>query len=62
MDHAEAEARADGKTILVLDTVTDTTAYRLYTRLGWIEVGEVPDFALYPDGRLCPTTFFYKRI
>jgi GNAT superfamily N-acetyltransferase len=62
MERAEAEAHADGKTLLVLDTVTDSVAFRLYTRLGWVEVGEVPDFALYPDGRLCPTTFFYKRV
>ncbi|HEX3807578.1 MAG TPA: GNAT family N-acetyltransferase [Gaiellaceae bacterium] len=62
MEAAEAAARADGKTLLVLDTVTDSSAYRLYKSLGWTEVGEIPDFALYPDGRLCATTVFYKRI
>lgn len=62
MERAEREALADGKTVLVLDTVTGTTAFRLYQRLGWVEVGEVPDFALYPDGRRCPTTFFYKHL
>jgi len=62
MERLEEEARADGKTLLVLDTVSGSDAYRLYLRLGWIEVGEIPDFALYPDGRLCPTTVFYKRV
>jgi GNAT superfamily N-acetyltransferase len=62
MEHAETEARADGKTLLVLDAVTDGDAFRRYTRHGWVAVGEVPDFALYPDGRTCPTTFFYKFI
>ncbi|MGL6279511.1 MAG: GNAT family N-acetyltransferase [Gaiella sp.] len=62
MAHAEDEARAAGKTLLVLDTVTGDPAERLYTRLAWTRVGVVPDFALYPDGRLCATTFFYKRI
>jgi ribosomal protein S18 acetylase RimI-like enzyme len=62
MERAEAEAHADGKSLLVLDAVTDGDAFRLYTRLGWIAVGEIPDFALYPDGRYCPTTFFYKRV
>jgi GNAT superfamily N-acetyltransferase len=62
MRAAEDAARTAGKTVLVLDTVTGTPAYRLYARLGWSVVGEVPDFALYPDGRLCPTTFFYKNI
>jgi ribosomal protein S18 acetylase RimI-like enzyme len=62
MEAAEAAARADGRTLLVLDTVTGSSAYRLYTRLGWTEVGEIPDYALYPDGRPCATTVFYKRV
>jgi ribosomal protein S18 acetylase RimI-like enzyme len=62
MEAAEAAARADGKTLLVLDTVTGSSAYRLYKSLAWTEVGEIPDFALYPDGRLCATTVFYKRV
>jgi len=62
MERLEDEARADGKTLLVLDTVSESDAYRLYARLGWVEVGEIPDFALYPDGRVCPTTVFYKRV
>jgi ribosomal protein S18 acetylase RimI-like enzyme len=62
MDAAEEAALADGKTLLVLDTVTGSTADRLYRRLGWTEVGEIPDFALYPDGTPCPTTVFYKRL
>jgi ribosomal protein S18 acetylase RimI-like enzyme len=62
MRAAEDAARGAGKTVLVLDTVTGTPAYRLYERLGWNVVGEVPDFALYPDGTLCPTTFFHKTL
>ena len=46
----------------MLDTLTDSAADRLYTRLGWQRVGEIPDYALYPDGRLCPSTFFYRRV
>ncbi len=62
MERAETEARAAGKTLLVLDTVTGGDAERLYTRLGWARVGVVPGFALFPDGRPCATTFFYKEI
>ena len=62
MRRAEDEARAEGKTLLVLDTVTGDPAYRLYEQLGWTRVGDVPDYALYPDGRFCATTFFYKRV
>ena len=62
MAEAEREARAEGKTLLVLDTVTGDAAERLYTRLGWQRVGEIPNYALYPDGRPCSTTFFWKEI
>ena len=53
MERAEAEARAEGKTLLVLDAVTGGDAARLYDRMGWITVGVIPGYALYPDGRPC---------
>jgi GNAT superfamily N-acetyltransferase len=59
---AERAALDAGRTVLVLDTVTNTDAYRLYTRQGWQRVGEVPNYALWPDGRPCPTTFFFKSL
>lgn len=59
---AEKSALAAGKTLLVLDTVTDSDGYRLYSRHGWQRVGEIPNYALWPDGRLCPTTVFYKAL
>jgi GNAT superfamily N-acetyltransferase len=62
MRAAESTARAEGKTLLVLDTVSGSDADRLYTRLHWQRVGEVPGFALWPRGGLCPTTFFYKSL
>lgn len=62
MQRVETEARAEGKTLLVLDTVTGDPAERLYERCGWTTVGVIPGYALYPDGRLCDTTVFYKSI
>ena len=62
MEHAESEARAEGKTLLVLDTVTGDDAERLYARLGWTRVGVIPGYALYPDGRPCDTTILWKAI
>ena len=62
MDGAEAEARAEGKTLLVLDTVTGDDAERLYERLGWTRVGVIPGYALYPDRRPCDTTIFWKAL
>ena len=62
MEHAESEARAEGKTLLVLDTVTGDPAERLYERIGWTRVGVIPGYALYPDGRPCDTTIFWKSL
>jgi GNAT superfamily N-acetyltransferase len=62
MERAEAEARAEGRTLLVLDTVTGDSAERLYERLGWNKVGVIPGYALYPDGRPCDTTVFWKAL
>lgn len=59
---AEQAALQAGKTLLVLDTVTDTDAFRLYQRMGWQRCGEIPNYALWPDGRPCPTTVFYKQL
>jgi GNAT superfamily N-acetyltransferase len=58
----EGEARAAGKTVLVLDTVTGGDAERLYERGGWQRVGVIPNYALMPDGRPCATTYFHKQL
>lgn len=58
----EVTARECGRTLLVLDAVTGGDAARLYERLGWIKVGDVPRFALMPDGRECGTTFYYRDL
>jgi len=62
MASAETEARKEGRWLLVLDAVTDGAAARLYDRLGWTTVGVIPNYALYPDGRPCDTTVFYKPL
>jgi len=61
MRAAETLARDCGRSLLVLDTASDTAA-RLYARLGWIECGRVPRYALLPDGEPCATTFFYRDL
>jgi GNAT superfamily N-acetyltransferase len=62
MQAAETTARELGKTLLVLDAVTNGEAARLYERLGWVRVGDIPGFALYPQGGLCSTTYYYRNI
>lgn len=59
---AEAAARDAGRTLLVLDAVTNGNAARLYANLGWIRVGDIPDYALFPDGRTCGTTVYVRRL
>ncbi len=59
---AESMARDCGKTLLVLDAVTNGDAARLYERLGWFRVGDVPNFALMPDGTPCSTTYYYRDL
>lgn len=59
---AEQAAARAGKTVLVLDTVTGSDGERLYARLGWQRVGVIPNYALWPQGGLCDTTYFHKQI
>ena len=59
---AETMALEHGKTLLVLDTVTGGDAERLYHRLGWVRVGDIPGYALMPRGEFCTTTVFYRNL
>ncbi len=59
---AEEAARADGRTLLLLDTETGSAGDLLYRRCGWTEIGRVPGHALRPDGSLGDTTMFYKDL
>jgi len=62
LDAAEHCARAAGRSLLVLDTVTGGDAERMYARQGWQRCGVIPNYALWPDGRPCSTTVFYKPL
>lgn len=59
---AEDVARSCKKRVLVLDTVTGSDAARLYERLGWVRVGDIPNYALFPDGAFCSTTYFHRDL
>jgi GNAT superfamily N-acetyltransferase len=62
MAEVEGEARRHGRWLLVLDTVPGENGHRLYQRAGWTETGLVPDYAMFPDGRLCDTAIMWKRL
>lgn len=59
----EALARAEGRTLLTLDTVTGGGAEPLYRSLGYVTVGVIPRYA---RGSLTPeleaTTIMYKEL
>jgi acetyltransferase len=50
------------RTLLVLDTRTGDVASSLYRKCGYIEAGQIADYALNSGGGLDATTFFYKRL
>ena len=58
MQAAEATAR---EWLLVLDTANGE-AERLYERQGWTRVGVIPGYALMPQGGLCGTTVYYRKL
>lgn len=62
MGEIERLALAEGRTLLVLDTIADSDAERLYAQLGWTRAAEIPDYAGMPDGELRPTVVFYRRL
>jgi ribosomal protein S18 acetylase RimI-like enzyme len=60
---AEAEAKARGRTLLTFDTMAGSAAERLYLGLGYVRVGEIPRYALWPDGSgPAATAVFYKLL
>jgi GNAT superfamily N-acetyltransferase len=61
MARAEQEAKGRNRSLLVLDTAGNE-AERLYVRTGWQRVGVVPDYAMWPAGGFCDTTFFWKKV
>jgi GNAT superfamily N-acetyltransferase len=62
MAAAEDRARADGRWMLILDTVTGSAAEAMYRALDWNELGVMPNHALATDGTPAPTTFFWKDL
>jgi len=62
MARVEQEALRRDRWLLVLDTVPNENGHRVYRRAGWTESGIIPQYALFPDGRLCDTTVMWKRL
>lgn len=62
MRRLEAAARGRGRTLLVLNTRAGDPPERLYRRLGYRDVGRIPDFARNPDGTFNTTSIMYRHL
>lgn len=62
MLEVEKKALEIGRDLLVLDTLTGSGAEALYAGMGWNRVGEIPRYALTPNGEPKPTMVFYKEL
>lgn len=59
----EAEARAAGRSLIVLDTEQGESGEKLYEAAGYFRAGVIPQFASNFDGsRLINTVLFYKLL
>ena len=62
MEAVCAAARRRGRTLLTFDTISGAEGEKLYLACGCIKAGEIPGYALMPDGRPAPTSVFYKNL
>ncbi|HUF64785.1 MAG TPA: GNAT family N-acetyltransferase [Gemmatimonadaceae bacterium] len=62
MHAVEDAARSGGFSLLTLDAKSGSPAESLYRRLGWMQVGTIPRYALDPDGIPHDAVFFYKEL
>lgn len=58
----EERARAEGRSLLVLDTVVGDAGQHLYESIGYVSAGIIPDYAKSSRGGFDPTNVMYKRI
>jgi ribosomal protein S18 acetylase RimI-like enzyme len=55
-------ARADERSLLVLDTRAGDPSNQLYRSAGYVEVGQIPRYARAADGTLADTVIYYKEL
>lgn len=62
LDAAAERARADGLSLLWLQTHADTGADRFYEATGWTRAGVIPSYAVRPDGTLSANAFYFREL
>lgn len=56
----EAHATRVGRSLLVLDTESESAGERLYESAGYARAGQIPQFAMGNSGGFVATTYMYK--
>jgi ribosomal protein S18 acetylase RimI-like enzyme len=62
MLRAEERARQENRSLLVLDTREGDPSNLLYTSLGFLQAGRIPEFARSANGALHSTLIYYKKL
>jgi len=62
MNAIETEAHQAGCTTLILDTREGDPSEHLYSKLGYVRAGTIPEYARSMDGSLHATVFMFKLL
>jgi len=62
MNELENFSRENGLHLLVLDTREGDVSELLYSKIGFVRVGVIPNFALSSNGNYDGTVIYYKRL
>jgi len=62
MEVAEEMALQEKRSLLVLDTREGDPSNFLYSSLGYIQAGRIPDYAISSSGNFDATIFYYKTL
>lgn len=62
MQKAEERAKEEERSLLALDTREGDPSNLLYSSMGYIQAGRIPNYAISANGELHATIFYYKVI
>ena len=62
MKALQYQSQGLGLRTLFLDTETGSGAEAFYQRIGFVRVGDIPDYCLATDGSPSATTIYYKQL
>ncbi|MBE2162947.1 GNAT family N-acetyltransferase [Acinetobacter oleivorans] len=62
LNELENFSREKGLHLLVLDTREDDVSELLYSKIGFVRVGVIPNFALSSNGNYDGTAIYYKKL